>query len=88
MLLCYRNKFNTNLNKENKMQEHLQEQKELPLMTLAQIEAKLKSRRLYFVARETGLSYPTLKKMADGENANFTMATLRAISDYLREESD
>jgi DNA-binding Xre family transcriptional regulator len=68
------------------MEEHLQEQKDQPLMSLAQIEVKLKSRRLYFVAKETGLSYPTLKKMADGENANYTLATLRAISDYLRDE--
>lgn len=54
-----------------------------PLLTLEQIKINLADKRLYKVAEITGLSYPTLKKMADGEDANYTMATVQAVSQYI-----
>lgn len=54
-----------------------------PLLTLEQIKNNLADKRLYKVAEITGLSYPTLKKMADGEDANYTMATVQAVSQYI-----
>lgn len=54
-----------------------------PMLTLEQIKNNLADKRLYKVAEITGLSYPTLKKMADGEDANYTMATVQAVSQYI-----
>lgn len=54
-----------------------------PLLTLDQIKNNLADKRLYKVAEITGLSYPTLKKMADGEDANYTMATVQVVSQYI-----
>lgn len=54
-----------------------------PLLTLEQIKINLADKRLYKVAEITGLSYPTLKKMADGKDANYTMATVQAVSQYI-----
>jgi DNA-binding Xre family transcriptional regulator len=53
------------------------------ILSFAEIKEGLKDKRLYVVAEETSLSYPTLKKLADGEESNCTIDTLRTISDYL-----
>lgn len=53
------------------------------LLTLEEIKEALVDKRLYKVAEATGLSYPTLKKMADGEQANYTLATIHAVSLYI-----
>lgn len=55
------------------------------MLNLEQIKLHLVDKRLYKVAEITGLSYPTLKKMADGEDANYTMATIKAVSKYISE---
>lgn len=56
------------------------------LMTLQQIQDALKDRRLYVVAKETGLTYPTVKKMADGKELNYTLNTIKAVSRYLSDK--
>jgi|JYMV01.1.fsa_nt_gi hypothetical protein len=47
----------------------------------------LKDRQLYKVAAETNISYPTLKRLADGKEGNYTLHTLYAVSEYVRENS-
>jgi DNA-binding Xre family transcriptional regulator len=54
------------------------------LLSLEDIQLLLKDKRLYVVSEATGLSFPTLKKMADGKKENFTYKTIKAISDYLK----
>ena len=54
------------------------------LLSLKKIQLLLKDKRLYVVSKATGLSFPTLKKMADGKKENFTYKTIKAISDYLK----
>jgi DNA-binding Xre family transcriptional regulator len=54
------------------------------LLSLEDIQLLLKDKRLYVVSKATGLSFPTLKKMADGKKENFTYKTIKAISDYLK----
>ena len=54
------------------------------LLSLEDIKLLLKDKRLYVVSKATGLSFPTLKKMADGKKENFTYKTIKAVSDYLK----
>jgi len=54
------------------------------LLSLKDIKTLLEDKRLYVVSKSTGLSFPTLKKMADGKKENFTYKTIKAISDYLK----
>ena len=54
------------------------------LLSLEDIQRLLKDKSLYVVSNATGLSFPTLKKMADGKKENFTYKTIKAISDYLK----
>jgi DNA-binding Xre family transcriptional regulator len=54
------------------------------LLSLEKIQLLLKDKRLYIVSKATGLSFPTLKKLADGKKENYTYNTIKAISDYLR----
>jgi len=54
------------------------------LLSLKEIQLLLKDKRLYIVSKATGLSFPTLKKMADGKEENFTIKTIKSISDYLK----
>tara|TARA_R110000782_G_scaffold202168_1_gene290804 strand:- start:126 stop:326 length:201 start_codon:yes stop_codon:yes gene_type:complete len=53
------------------------------LMTLEDMQEALKDKKLYVVAKATGLTYPTLKKIADGKVSNHTYSTLLKVSDYL-----
>lgn len=54
------------------------------LLSLEKIQLLLKDKRLYVISKATGLSFPTLKKLADGKKENYTYNTIKAISDYLR----
>ena len=58
------------------------------LLTSEQIVKGLKHKRLYVVAERTGLSYPTVRKLADGDDENYTMKTVKRISDYITEIVD
>ncbi len=62
-------------------------EKEVKIMSLADMTVALKDRRLYRVAKAIKVSYPTLKKIVDGEYGNFTMATLEKISKYLQQST-
>lgn len=53
------------------------------ILSLDQIREGLRDRRLYAVAKETGLSYPTLKKLSEAQDLNYTTETLRAVSKYV-----
>jgi len=57
----------------------------MEILNRQQIMDGLKDRRLYVVARKTGLSYPTLKSLADG-TGNPMLKTLEIISAYLKGE--
>jgi hypothetical protein len=54
------------------------------LMTLEQIKTALQDKKLYFIANKLKLSYPTLKKLADGKVKNCNYITIQKLSDYLR----
>jgi len=51
------------------------------LLSIAEIRDLLADRRLTIVAEKSGLSYPTVKRVADGEEG-ITLATLRKLSAY------
>lgn len=53
------------------------------IMAIKEIEKGLTDRSLGKVKKATGLSYPTLKRLADGEMANYTIRTLITVSNYL-----
>jgi len=65
----------------------LKEKRPMPienLMSLDEIKEGLKGKRLHSVAKEIGISYPTLKKLHDGVAANFTLDTVTRVSNYLQ----
>ena len=53
------------------------------ILTIKEIADALKDRKLYHVANATGLSYPTVKKFADGKDENYTLDTIKKISEYI-----
>lgn len=57
------------------------------LLSLEKIKEGLADRRLYKVSKLTGLSYPTLKKLSDGVDANYTMSTIKAVSKYISDSA-
>lgn len=48
------------------------------------IQQGLKDKRLHQIGKEIGVSYPTLKRLADGVEANYTIGTLTVVSNYVR----
>lgn len=54
------------------------------LMSLEEIQKQLQDKRLYVVARVTKLSYPTIKKLADGKPENYTYNTISKVTKYLK----
>ena len=55
------------------------------ILSSGRIKAELKDKRLSVVKEITGLSYPTIKNLADGKELNYTLGTLKAISEYVLE---
>ena len=53
------------------------------IMSLENIQKGLKDKRLYAVKDATGISYPTLKKLYEGIESNYTVATLSTVSKYI-----
>jgi DNA-binding phage protein len=53
------------------------------VLTLEQIRAGLADRKLKVVAKETGLHYHTLLRIAQDEDTNPTIDTVQRISEYL-----
>lgn len=52
------------------------------MLSLEEIEEKLKDRKLYAISQQIEVSYPTLKKLADGKKINYTLDTIRKVSNY------
>ena len=48
------------------------------------VQQGLKDKRLHQIGKEIGVSYPTLKRLADGVEANYTIGTLTVVSNYVR----
>ena len=67
------------------LQQEEEAKKVFDILSLEQMVNGLKDRQLYKVAKETGISYPTLAFLAKGEDRNYTIHTLYAVSEYLRE---
>lgn len=57
------------------------------VLSQEQLMKGLKDRQLYKVSKETNVSYPTLKRIANGEEGNYQLHTLYAISEYVRANS-
>ena len=57
------------------------------ILSQEQLMKGLKDRQLYKVSKATNISYPTLKRIADGSEGNYQMHTLYAVSEYVREHS-
>ncbi len=57
------------------------------IMNLEDISKWLQDKRLYVVADATGLSYPTIQKLANAEKTNYTIETLIIISKYIKKQS-
>ena len=55
------------------------------ILPLDLIRKCLNHKRLYAVSESTNISYPTLKKLLDGVERNYTTGTLRAASKYIAE---
>lgn len=53
------------------------------MLNLEQIRQLLQDRRPAMVAESTGLSYPTIRAIRDGENINPELSTIQRLSDYL-----
>jgi len=53
------------------------------MLTLDQIKEQLKDRRLYIVAKEIGVSYPTLLSIAQGKAKNPSYRIVQLICEYL-----
>lgn len=53
------------------------------MMTLEQIRAQLKDRRIDLVSKGSGVHYNTVVGIRDNEEANPTWRVLKALSDYL-----
>lgn len=55
------------------------------ILSVEDISKRLKDRRLHVVAKATNLSFPTLKKLFDGNSRNYKTETLVRVSKYLLE---
>ena len=53
------------------------------MLTLDQIRAALRDRRLAKVAEATGLHYNTIREVRDNPDANPTYKVIKVLSDYL-----
>jgi hypothetical protein len=53
------------------------------MLTIEQIRAALRDRRIGMVAAATGLHYNTVKSVRDSLTANPSYKVLKALSDYL-----
>lgn len=53
------------------------------MLTLQQIQDKLKDRRLRVIAQDIGVSYPTLLSIAQGKSKNPSYRIVQLICEYL-----
>jgi hypothetical protein len=53
------------------------------MLTVEEIKERLQDRRIPIVSEATGLSYPTIQKIRDGESDNPSYKTMQRLSEYL-----
>jgi len=53
------------------------------ILSLKKIRDALKGQRLLLVADATGLSFPTVNKLATGEVSNYSYDTVKRISQWI-----
>lgn len=53
------------------------------MLTLEQLQERLKDRRLTVISKEIGVSYPTLLAIARGESKNPSYRIVQLICEYL-----
>ena len=53
------------------------------MLTIEEIRARLKDRKIRHIARAAGLHENTIRDVRDNPSANPTQRTLKALSDYL-----
>lgn len=53
------------------------------ILNFEEISFGLKHKRLYMVAKESGVSYPVLKRLAERKDENFKLRTLKMVSRYI-----
>jgi hypothetical protein len=58
------------------------------ILSREEIIKGLKDKRLYVISKKIDLSYPTLKKLARGEEENYTIDTLKKVSKYIKDSSN
>ncbi len=58
----------------------------LNILSIPEIAKYLKGKQLYIIAKETGISYPTLAKFFNKKQHNFTLDTLLKMTDYISNE--
>ena len=54
------------------------------MYTLEEVREKLQHRRLPEIAKATGLSYGTVRKLAAGEDKRISYAVVKLLSDELK----
>lgn len=80
--------FTSRKNKEPEIDLSKIEIPKSELLTLEEIQKLLVDRRLYVVAKATGLTYPTIRKLATGTGKNYTYDTMTKITKYFKPEFD
>lgn len=58
------------------------------LMTIEQIAEGLQKLRLSEVEQATGISFTTLSNLRKAKNENYTIGTLRKVSDYIYKQGN
>jgi len=56
------------------------------MLTQEQVSAALHDRRISHVARDTGLSRPTIQRIRDGATVSPSYAVIKALSDYFTKQ--
>jgi hypothetical protein len=54
------------------------------MYTLEEVREKLQHRRLPEIAKATGLSYGTVRKLAAGDNKSVSYMVVKKLSDHLK----
>ena len=57
------------------------------ILTFEQIAKGLKDKRLYAIAKEINVSYPTLRRLSLQLSQNYTYDTLLKVSNYIKESA-
>lgn len=58
------------------------------MLTIEEVSRRLEDRNLKKVSLSTGISYPTVWKIANGQAGNVGYETVRKLSEYLEEMAE